>query len=1020
MMRLLRLLTVSALVAVVVGAWWPALTRPLYTAAAKAASAAEVPIVYSRCVRTELEAPITATVSVNGRRTMVTRKLGHTDVLDVLPDVTNFYGGFTVPCDLIFRDAGGQERVLYDCESRSTEASTCAALDAAVSFDATTVAFAVFRGSIERRSVEIRAQFFDPAASGEQATRVQLPNAYLAAREAQLHLVDVQTGAVRALPHTPGTFDSGPAWLSNGRVAFTSTRSGQFSTPVAASQRLASQIFTMDPDGRNVEKASYHALAGEQHPLQLVDGRLAMSSWQLFGMLPYRHDNGSPGDFGTLDNFFHVYSQHPDGANLFPLFGQHTLNHGTYPGAPPSHFAAHFLAQTSDRRLWVADYYRGNNAGLGRIVGFPLPPDGQEGIGPDARPHMHDIFRPRGFTTLTTWASGSDFFSSPMPSPQLKIPTYSHPLAYAGKVSHPAGLPGNGLLLTWGVGACSTEARGDLVGNQPFTDGGEGFRAMNVLTLLGRDNPGCDTGIYRTTRIPSRHPSDLVLVVNRRAYHEVMARPVVPYAAIYKVERPAIIPRAAPPPGEPDLAPGAPYGILGASSIILRETRSIIGLPFSAYPFAFSLQGTDTVDYRNDELCGVRILATQPSRSEDRTHYKTTVGERVVVLGEFPVRKFDAAGRPVQDPTGAPDTSFKVRFPANTPYLMQGIDCLGRTLNTDQTWQHLRPGEVKTCNGCHVHGKEGLPFRETAAADAAYRAVRLGEGSVPLLMGGAPRALDTNRVLGYGIQFEYERDVFPILIRRCASCHSGAGAAAGLVLNIPGTGPGSTYDRLVLDNAQRFVPPGSRYRHPIHKPQLTKYARALNARGSLLYWKAANERTDGRSDRSFTAASGPGWEDVDFGPAHPTDITREELATVSRWLDTGAAAGAGTLMDTTPPVLDLAAQVENGLITGFHLGTVDVTSGIDPATLRVCVAEGPGDCGPNLAPRAKPHGVVFLPLTKPLGDSEIEIRAQVSDRAGNQTEVRRTARWLMDNAPTAPRGHGADPHSSRAGPARVR
>lgn len=72
-------------------------------------------------------------------------------------------------------------------------------------------------------------------------------------------------------------------------------------------------------------------------------------------------------------------------------------------------------------------------------------------------------------------------------------------------------------------------------------------------------------------------------------------------------------------------------------------------------------------------------------------------GERIAILGEFSVINRDANGARIIDPSGHPDTSFLVRFPANTPYLMQGIDCDGRTLNTDQTWQHLRPGEKKTC-----------------------------------------------------------------------------------------------------------------------------------------------------------------------------------------------------------------------------------------------------------------------------------------------------------------------------------
>jgi hypothetical protein len=525
---------------------------------------------------------------------------------------------------------------------------------------------------------------------------------------------------------------------------------------------------------------------------------------------------------------------------------------------------------------------------------------------------------------------------------------------------------------------------------------------MNALTLLGRDNPGCDAGIYRTSRIPSTSPSDLIPVVNRREYHEILARPVLPYAAIYGVERPAVIPRAdRASAGNPDLPPGTPFGVLGASSIILRETQPIVGLSFSGNPLPFALQGTDTVDYRDEELCGVRILATQPSHDGDAERYRTAVGERVVVLGEFPVRKFDGAGRPVLDPTGAPDTSFTVRFPANTPYLMQGVDCLGRTLNTDQTWQHLRPGEVKTCNGCHVHGKPGLPFAGTAAAARGFRPVRLGEGTVPLLLGGTPPAVEVAQRPGYGVQYEYERDIFPILQRRCAACHSGAGAAAGLVLDRAGTGPGSTYDRLVLDAGQKFVPAKRRYPYPFSKPQLTKYVRVLAARGSLLYWKAVNQRTDGRTDRTYTAASGE-WEDVDFGPAHPTTMTRDEAGILSRWIDTGAAAGPAFLQDTTPPALNLTAVVEGAAITRLQVGTVDVPSGIDEDSLQVCLAAASGPCTTVLPARAVPHGTATIVLPRPVSDPDLEIRVGVRDRAGNQTEERRTVRWLIDNAVPAP------------------
>lgn len=1066
-----RWLALAFVLGLVIGTSLPAPLPPPVSAQA----GDNVPIVYSRCPRTREPLVVTGTVRVGDSETTATKTLQHLDVLDVLPDVVHFYGGFAAPCDLVYRGADGAERVLYDCSSGSTPGRTCAALDAAVSFDAKQVAFAVFRGRIKHDSWTLPPKFLHPG--NQRALKVQLPNPILDSTEAQLYIADVATGQSRPLPHVRGTFDSGPAWLSSGQLAFTSTRSGQYSTPVGSGQRLASQIFVMDLDGRNVEKVSYHALAGEEHPIQLMDGRVAVASWQLFGMLPYRTDNSAAGGFGTIHNFFHVYSQNPDGANPFPLFGQHTSKFGPGPSGHPPHLASHFFGQSSDGRLWTADYYRRNNAGLGQIVGFPLPPAGQEGEGPESKPHVHDLFRPKGFATLTSWATGSDNFSRKLGGSSYRLPGYADPLAFAGKVSHPAGLPGNQLMLTWGAGPCSTVpsadggrraggeddggaragdaatskgaeeragrppaekrepkkpggkfgkrlagkgAGGGQTAKDPADDddddeddderpraarggGGPGFGAVNALNRLGRDNPGCDAGIYRTTRIPSRHPSDLAVIVNRPEYHEIMARAVVPYAAIHGIERPAVIPRAAlAAAGNPDLPVGTPYGILGASSIILRETRALNGHPFSAKPGHYpqwGLQGTDTVDYTDAELCGIRMLVTQPSLAGDRNRFHTTVGERVGVLGEFPVRKFDGAGKPTLDPSGVPDTSFTVRFPANVPYLMQGIDCQGRTLNTDQTWQSLRPGEVKTCNGCHLHSKPGLPFERTAAARGDHRPVRLGEGEVPLLVGGSGSALEVTRVPGYSVSYEFERDVFPILQRRCASCHSAKTPAAGLVLDAPGTGPGSTYDRLVMDRAQKFVPEPQRYPHQIRKPQLTKYVRALNARGSLLYWKAANRRTDGRTDDQYGPRSPQGWEDVDFGADHPTSITPPELGVLSRWLDTGAAAGEAFLKDTTPPVLDLAAQPASGGGLILTIGMVDVPSGIDTRSLEVCVAPPGADCGSNLVRAGVPHGVVTVTLAASAVQPDAEVRARVSDRAGNGTEARRTISWLLRNAP---------------------
>jgi hypothetical protein len=1011
-----------------------ALLVALFGAAPTARAQDDVPIVYVRCARTTATLDVTGTVVVDGVSRTVTRTMTGLDIYDVLPDVTNFLGGFAAPCDLVLREASGAERVLYDCSTSSTDESSCAAMDPAVSFDGATVAFTVFRGALARGSENVHPRVLDPAATNADMVSVARPNRYLRTAGAQLHIVDVATGVVTALPTVDGAIDAGPAFLPDGRLAFTSTREESMTTLVWRSTGTGrgTRIWTMDLDGRNADIASHHSLSHEQHPFVLEDGRVAYSSWQIFGGLPFRHTNGSIGGFTTLGNLFHIYTQAPDGAHNFAFYGQHSGDHGpsTF-GA--DHKAAHFLTQTSDGRVWFTDYYRGNNNGLGVLVGVMPEPAGQEGIGPDEATRLADLYAPRDAVRFARWASSADAMSAAMPAPPLLHPSYADPLPFAGKTGHPAALPDGGLMLVWGKGGCGTVTTNDIFGAlgrtaPPHTSGSGQGTAMNLITSLAMDTPGCDTGIYRATVIPSAHPSDLEMIVDAEEWHEIMPRAVVPYAAIHGVERPMTIERADRATSRAELEVGTPFGLLGAASILDRETHPYGGIHFAG-EHQFHLQGTDTIDYDDDDLCGVRILAVLPNRGRN-THeeIRSPAGERVAILGEIAVRNRDGSGAPRMDPSGSPDTSFLVRFPANVPYLMQGIDCEGRTLNTDQTWQSLRPGEMKTCGGCHVHSRASrIEFPDSFAASDAYVVPTLGEGEVPLLAGAsATGEVATRRVPGYGLQVDFVRDVMPIFERRCASCHGGSAPAASLALDRPGVAgasadgatPASTFYCLVADGSQSCVPAAQRHptgpdgRTALRRPQLTRYVRAFNALGSLLYWKAAGRRTDGLTDDTYTAASPEPDRDIDFGAAHTTEITPEELGMLSRWIDLGSAAGAMHLRDTQRPTLHLSAIVDGGAVTELRVGTVDVGAGIDPASLTVCVL-GAEDACTDLSGDAELHGVAAIVPPSALSDPEVEVLARVADLAGNVTEVRRTVRWLLGAPPPPPERPDGGPMLAR-------
>ena len=404
-------------------------------------------------------------------------------------------------------------------------------------------------------------------------------------------------------------------------------------------------------------------------------------------------------------------------------------------------------------------------------------------------PTRADMYVVRDALNLADWASNQDSAARKMPS--TKVPTsFRHPnypeadLPYAGKLGHPAALSDpDSLMVAWGKGPCFSLSS-----------------SVRAVTDLGIETPGCDVGLYRTTLgnsksgLRSDHPSDLEMIVDSTEWHEIMGRAVVSYDAIHGVEMPDVIERsdrvtqAEDAPSNSELQTGTPFGLLGAASIVDRETEPRDGVHFAGL-HQFHQQGTDTINYGDDELCGVRILGVMPNRGTVNEVYNSMrfnpAGERIGILGEFSVRE-----------KGKPDTSFLVRMPANVPYFMQAIDCEGRTLNTDQTWQSLRPGERKTCGGCHVHSEESeTKFEDSFAALDEYETHRIGEGTVPLLTGKRGDDVQTREVDGDGLFIDFETDIMPIFQNRCASssCHGGGAPAAGLALDQPGAKDSDEY-----------------------------------------------------------------------------------------------------------------------------------------------------------------------------------------------------------------------------------
>jgi len=726
------------------------------------------PVVYTRVPRTRGPATVTLRDGTEFR-------LESPDVWDALPDTRRVFSGFNAPGQLILRNPDGSERLLFDCRGR---AEPCVPLDAAVSLDGERVLFSVYYGE------RLGNGWWDG---------VTLPNRVLSgATQARLHVVNLETGIVTPLAHRPGVFDVSPTWLTDGRIMFASSRQ-RFREPwmhwISPNNRPHTQLYIADADGRNAVNVTPHEVSTAMHPYLLASGRVAYGSHWLSHNLAYSSTNGGINWPGTLDNFWVVMDMDARGGDMTALLGAHRTSIQASTGRTKTMKALHFLGQRLNGDICVANYYRGNNLGLGDVFCWPPEPVGVEGALPS--------FLPRGIYNVADWSKSND------------EPSFTENGEFLGKIGYPEGMDGDQLLLTVGRGYC-TQVSGTV-------------QSFQRAVVEQPEKRACDVGLYHTTVLPSRNMQDLVKVVDHPDWHEFGARVV----RARSVENPV------------PMTTHDSSCQIASSDALTGETKPRRPYDFNNNYVTAANNGGEIDGLPADELTAIRFWKVFPNRS-DKAEFKNSIGNRLALLGDVPLLA---------------DGSFKAQLPCDVPFLMAGVDAKGRVIKRDQVPQSLRPGEKRVCTGCHQHSSPGRAYN-----------VSLAFAAEPV------RLLDARQVPGY------ENNIKPMFERRCLSCH---------VDDVPLM----DYDKLVWDFFQESVPPERRVqvsettdprrRYGLHRPYTSKYVNNMFARESLLYWKAANQRTDGRTDATFA-------DDIDFGPNHPVGITTPELRSLAEWLDSGA------------------------------------------------------------------------------------------------------------------------------------
>lgn len=730
-----------------------------------------------------------------------------------------------------------------------------------------------------------------------------------------------------------GVFNMGPCPLPGGRLAFTSNRDA-FRPPKHTGPTL--QLFVMDDDGRNVECIGHFNISMALHPTVLKDGRIIFSSMEAQGL--------------RNSLLWGLWSIHPDGTNWAPVISAFDTG-----GAPN---AFHFQTQLSDGSLVAEEYYNLNNSGFGAYLKLPARvPAEYSAFGPgwrgdprnpllrfgrfyNSKPKLYRLpFSPFGVTSLTRFANNGEG-----PADLSVLEEKDSPRV--GKFTHPGAAPGNHLLTVYTPGPANHQN--------------------------GLKQPAIDGGLYLIKEgAPIDAPAQMRLIKNDPRYNEQWPRAVVPYARIYGIPEPAKIARLANDGTQSAALPeGTPFGLIGTSSFYKRESypegtvpsdtvtsrfaggRDANGYqdldPFNTSQNGASLnwfnQGSDAGRYENSDIHAVRIVAMEPTTDRHRGPqsgrlFYSHAMERLRILGEIPLRKFDRQGQQVLDPDGNPDTSFLAKIPADTAFTFQTLDRDGMVLNMAQTWHQLRPGEIRhDCGGCHAHSQQPTRFADTFAASQEYRLFDLTK-TTPLVTarrsGETGKQWDEHQATSLTreptgvVNVEYWRDVQPIFQRSCVACHTGKAGkqpagnldldADAELVKIPNRGqwPG-TYYRLAADAQAKYGHKPIIHNGTWRQTNASRYIRKFQSRRSLLAWKIYGRRLDGWANEDFPTAKEPGNADslvldgqsvpntqanrdradldyrgsimppVDAVKAgHVQALTDQERKTLVRWIDLG-------------------------------------------------------------------------------------------------------------------------------------
>lgn len=199
------------------------------------------------------------------------------------------------------------------------------------------------------------------------------------------------------------------------------------------------------------------------------------------------------------------------------------------------------------------------------------------------------------------------------------------------------------------------------------------------------------------------------------------------------------------------------------------DRKSADGIDATGFLFCQNARFTTKSKADWSQIKGIRVLRGVGLTTRSSHSHIVHAGNQTEELGVVPI---------------APDGSFFVEVPADVPLALQAVDAEGRSELNEMSWIYVRPGECRSCVGCHGQ-RQATPTTNRFAQAAQIPALRLlGQGSPPRFRGnnaGVTGMMD--------LQFERFREVASINRHTSDTLKTGQQEIDGLLEQLRSSAP---------------------------------------------------------------------------------------------------------------------------------------------------------------------------------------------------------------------------------------